>query len=515
MSEENQKPAVPAVPVPPQNTAPAAESAAPPQGTVPAAESAAQPQNTAPAAESAAQPQNTAPARRARYAPEHPLFSSEALRKLILPLIAEQLLLVTVGMADTVMVAGVGQAAVSGVSLVDQINQLLIQVFAALATGGAVVASQYLGRRETDGACRSARQLFYLTAALSCAIMVLCLALGEHLLAVVFGATDADVMANAVTYFWLSALSYPFIAVYNAGAALFRSMGNSRISLIASLIMNILNIGGNALLIFGFNMGVAGAAIASLVSRAVAAIMVIALLHTEKNPIRLTGLRHVHFEGGIVRSILRVGVPSGVENSMFHIGKLLVLSLVSTFGVTAIAANAVCNNIGSAVNIPGNAIGLSLITVVGQCVGAKDFPQARWYTRRMMIYAQVGMALTVGTVLLCLPWFVGIYALPPETTALSIEVARYFCVCTALFWPASFALPNTLRAAGDARFTMAVSMVSMWLCRVLMSYVLGVWMHMGLLGIWVAMTLDWVVRDIIFIARYRGKKWEQKRVITG
>ena len=300
-----------------------------------------------------------------------PLFSANDLKKLILPLIAEQFLAITVGMADTVMVSSVGEAAVSGISIVDQINTLLIQVFAALATGGAVVASQYLGRRERNHAVESAKQLYYVTLLLSLFIGVVCVVTNRGLLSFIYGRVEPDVMENAATYFWLSALSYPFIALYNAGAALFRSMGNSKVSLYASLGMNVINIGGNALLIYGLHWGVAGAAAASLLSRLAAAVMVTVLLLNPGHPIYLHELHKPTFHPGMVKSILRIGIPTGLENGMFQVGKLLVAGMITTYGTAAIAANAVCNNVTSMNNIPASAIGLAAVTVVGRCVGAR------------------------------------------------------------------------------------------------------------------------------------------------
>ena len=413
-------------------------------------------------------------------------------------MVLEQLLLVTVGMADTVMVSTVGEAAVSGISLVDQVNVLLIQIFAALATGGAVVASQYLGRRDRENACRSAKQLVYATFGMAVAIGALVLVLNRHILRLVFGNVEPDVMQAAETYFWLSALSYPMLALYNAGAALFRSMGNSRISLFASLIMNVINIGGNALLIYGLNWGVAGAATATLASRTVAGLMMMLLLRNRDNPIFLERLFHPEWNGGILKSILRVGVPNGLENGMFQIGKLLVAGLITTFGTSAIAANAICNNVGSMSNIPGSAIGLAMITVVGQCVGAKDYQQARHYTKTLLA-----------------PYLVGFYAMPQTTTDLALSVLQVNCVVTVLIWPSSFTLPNALRAAGDARFTMVTSMVSMWVFRIGMSYVLGAWLGMGLFGVWTAMQIDWAVRSLVFGVRFLGHKWEKARVLEG
>lgn len=441
------------------------------------------------------------------------LFTGPQLRALILPLIAEQFLAVTVGMADTMMVSTVGQAAVSGISLVDQINMLLIQIFAALATGGAVVASQYLGRRDRENAVASAKQLFYVVLACSTVVAAAAVIFNRHILHAIFGNVEPAVMEAAETYFWLSALSYPFLAVYNAGAALFRSMGNSKISLVASLIMNVINIGGNAILIYGFGMGVAGAAVASLVSRMTAAFIVVGLLMNREQPIYLDRLLHPCWRGGLVKSILRVGVPTGFENGIFQIGKLLVAGLIASYGTTAIAANAVCNNILSIPNIPGSAIGLAAVTVVGRCVGAGDSAQARGYTKLLVKLSYLAMTLVSVLVLLASPWLVGFYAMPAETTQLATTVINFVCLGAILFWTPSFMLPQALRAAGDAKFTMVVSMVSMWTFRVGASIVLGTWLGWGLIGVWTAMVLDWVVRMIAFGLRFKGQAWLRKKVI--
>lgn len=445
-------------------------------------------------------------------APDGLRFSNHDLVVLIGPLVLEQLLVVTVGMADTMMVSVNGEWAVSGISLVDQINTLIIQVFAALATGGAVVASQYLGRRDADSASASARQLIYAMTALSVCIAVPILIWNGHILTFVFGKAEPAVMQAAETYFWLSALSYPFIGVYNAGAALFRSMGNSRVSLFASFIMNVINIGGNAILIFGFHMGVAGAAIASLASRAAAAALIVWLLVSQHNPIHLRGILRVRLDGGLLRSILTVGIPSGIENGMFQVGKLLVASLITSFGTAAITANAICNNIAAFSNIPGSAMGLAMITVIGQCVGAKDFDQARYYVRKLMLVSFLGVVTMSAVIFFASPPLIEVYQ-PSETTyELALTVLRFYCVCC-LWWVPSFTMPNALRAASDAKFTMGVSMVSMWLFRVAFSYVLGSWFDMGLFGVWAAMVIDWAVRAVCFTLRYRSGKWQNARVI--
>lgn len=441
-------------------------------------------------------------------------WTNRALWLLIWPLMIEQLLAVTIGMVDTVMVASVGEAAVSGVSLVDSINILIIQLFSALATGGAVVASQYLGRRQAQQASVAARQLVYSVLALCLGIMVVVLALRLPLLRLIYGNIEPSVMAAAQTYFWLSAISYPFIGLYNAGAALFRSMGNSRVSMLTALLVNLLNIGGNALFIYGLGWGVAGAALSTLISRAVAAVVIIGLLlRRSTQPLSLRGLFRVRLDFPMIRSILKIGVPNGLENSMFHIGKILVARIVSTFGTAAIAGNAIAVVLATIGNIPGGAIGMALITVVGQCVGAKDYGGARRYTKKMMFIAHISMGIMDVLMLVLAKPILAMFGLSAEATTLAFWCVVIHCSASAIFWPPSFALPSALRAAGDARYTMLASMFSMWVFRIGFSFLFAYGFGWGLYGVWLAMVLDWIVRDVFFIARWRGNKWQQKHLL--
>lgn len=445
--------------------------------------------------------------------PQQKLFSRQMLRKLIVPLIIEQFLAMAVGMADTVMVTSSGEAAVSGISLVDSINILLIQIFSALATGGAVVVSQYLGRQEHKNARTAAKQLIYTSTLLSLILMTVALVFQKGILQLVFGSIEADVMENALTYFWLSAVSYPFLAIYNSIAALYRSMGNSKISMLTSLLMNVVNIGGNAILIFGCGWGVAGAATASLASRALAAGVMLILIRNHDNMIYVDGLLHFEYKPQMVKSIMKVGIPNGLENGMFQIGKLMVQGLIVLFGTSAIAANAIVNSVTSVINVPGLAIGLAMITVIGQCVGADAYDQAAYYTRRLMglIYAAMA-AMNLIIFVLAYP-LVGMFNLSPEATTLAIQILQIFCVVNALLWPIAFPFANVLRAAGDAKFTMIASVISMWIFRIGFSYILAQGFNMGLQGVWYAMYIDWAVRAVIFWFRYRSGRWKTKRVI--
>ena len=446
--------------------------------------------------------------------PINPLFTRQALVALLLPLIAEQALSVTIGLADTLMVSSVGEAAVSGVSLVDSFNTLMIQVMSALATGGAVVTSQYIGHQEPKNAKAAAAQILFVLASFSLVVAAV-VVVGRHaILRGIFGAIDADVMDYAETYFLLSALSYPFIGLYNAGAALFRAQGNSKISMLSSLVMNVINIGGNAVLIYGFGMGVLGAALASLVSRAVSCLVVLWLLQRPGCPLRVDGLRALAPDGGLIRRILRVGIPAGIENGMFQIGKLSVSSLTSTLGTAAIAANAVANTASTFLNIPANAVGMAALTVVGQCLGAGEKEQAVYYSRRLLLTAYCGAwVMNLSAFLFANRFVISLFNLSPEAQTMALQVMVWFNFVSLFFWPSSFTLPNILRAAGDARFTMAVSILSMWVFRVGFCYVMVLGFHGRLLSIWMGMFLDWVFRSLCFFVRFARGRWMEQSVI--
>ena len=446
--------------------------------------------------------------------PINPLFTRQALVALLLPLIAEQALSVTIGLADTLMVSSVGEAAVSGVSLVDSFNTLMIQVMSALATGGAVVTSQYIGHREPKNAKAAAAQILFVLASFSLVVAAV-VVVGRHaILRGIFGSIDADVMRYAETYFLLSALSYPFIGLYNAGAALFRAQGNSKISMLSSLVMNVINIGGNAVLIYGFGMGVLGAALASLVSRAVSCLVVLWLLQRPACPLRVDGLRALAPDGGLIRRILRVGIPAGIENGMFQIGKLSVSSLTSTLGTAAIAANAVANTASTFLNVPANAVGMAALTVVGQCLGAGEKEQAVYYSRRLLLTAYCGAwVMNLSAFLFANRFVISLFNLSPEAQTMALQVMVWFNFVSLFFWPSSFTLPNILRAAGDARFTMAVSILSMWVFRVGFCYVMVLGFHGRLLSIWMGMFLDWVFRSLCFFVRFARGRWMEQSVI--
>ena len=431
------------------------------------------------------------------------MFTRTQLIKLLAPLIVEQILTVLVGMADVVMVAAVGEAAVSGVSLVDSISILIIQIMGAMATGGAVVYSQYLGKRQVRDAGTAAGQLVFVTLAISLGVTAVALAGNRRLLSAIFGQVEREVMDNAQTYFLITAMSYPFIGLYNACAALFRSMGNAKVSMFTSLVMNGINITGNAVCVFGLKMGVAGVAYPTLVSRMTAAVLIFVLLQNRHNEIRISGLKALKPHSGMIRTILSVGIPGGLENGMFQFGKIFLQSLVSSLGTASIASYAVACNLVTLLYLPGNALGLGLITIVGQCVGAGKPREAMHYTKVLLavnylILAVLSTAMFFGTDLL-----VSFYNLSPEAAAISHVLLQAHCVAMIL-WPAAFTLPNALRAALDARFTMAVSVFSMWAFRIGFAYLFVYLFDLGVPGVWYGMFIDWVFRALVFAGRFAG-----------
>ena len=437
------------------------------------------------------------------------LFSRKDLVRLIIPLIVDQFLQVAVGLSDSIMVARVGEAAVSGVSLVDTVMLLIINIFTALATGGAVIAGQYLGRKDPKTGCEATAQLFNFTFLFSIFIMILGY-LGQNLILYhVFGKIEADVMKDSRTYLLIVLSSIPMIAMYNAGAAIFRAMGNSNVAMKTSLLMNSINVFGNALLIFGFHRGVEGVAIPTVVSRGVACVVILILLNNQKHELHILHPYPFRIKWNVLKKILYIGIPNGLENSMFQLGKIAVLSLVSGLGTASLAANAVGNNIANFAILPGMSFGFALLTVCAQCVGAGDFEQVKYYTKHMMRVEYLCLIASNLIVILALPFILSVYNLSDEAAQYANDIILYHAACVVTIWPLSFTLPNTLRAAADVKVTMVLSIISMWVFRFGFSYLLAIEFHMGIFGVWVAMTIDWLVRGIFFVCRYRSGRWQK------
>ncbi|MCY7008958.1 MATE family efflux transporter [Fusobacterium simiae] len=441
------------------------------------------------------------------------LFSNRDLWLLFVPLVIEQGLEYIVGLADSIMVANVGEAAVSGVSLVDSVMALFISIFTALATGGGVVIGQYLGSKNYNKAKLSVNQFVKFTLYFSIVIMLLIYFLKSFILNSLFGQISPEVKEAADIYFMIVTLSIPFLAMYNCGAAVFRTIGNSKLPMKIMLYMNILNVIGNAILVFGFKMGVAGVAIPTLVSRVGAAIIVLLLARNKKNELYIIGFFKEKFNLEMVKKILSIGLPFGLENGMFYLGRLIVLSVVSLFGTASIAANAVGGTINMFEVLPGVAINLGLAVVISKCVGAGDFAQAKYYKKKVEWIMRITFVLSTIVVVGLMPLLMKIYNLSQEATRLVWIIVVSHGVMMILIWSKSFMLPVVFRSAGDAKFPMITSTFSMIVFRIVFAYVFSLYFGMGMIGTWVAMYVDWIFRTITYMIRYRKGTWMRYKIV--
>ena len=445
--------------------------------------------------------------------PEGYLYSNKALLALFIPLLIEYGLEFFMGFADSVMVASLGEAAISGVSLVDFLVQLLIFSFSALGTGGAVVAGQYLGNNQIKKAQDSATQLVWFSTILSTVLMLLVLVLREFLIGLLFGQIDADVWAISEMYLYFMALSIPFLAIYNAGAAIFRTTNNASLPMKILLVCDVLNVIGNAVCIYYLGWDVRGVAIPTVIARALAAFLILYFVVDDDYKLHIKKTLKHKFDFVILRKVLQVGIPYGVENGLFQLGRVLVLSIVSTFGTMAIAANSVGYAIGIFSVLPGFAINLGLTAVISNCVGANDYEQARYYNKKVLIIVVISHIIVNAIIIAALPLIIGIYNLSPDTAAMASEMVIWHGIFAIIIWPLSFTLPATFRGAGDSKSVMYISLAVMFACRIGLSYVIADWMGIGVFGTWIAMFVDWYVRAGIYVYRYFSNKWTEYRVV--
>ena len=441
------------------------------------------------------------------------MFSNRMLRRLLIPLIIEQVLTSLVGTVDTMMVSNLGSAAISGVSLVDSINKLILFLFTALGTGGAIVCAQYLGRGDKNNSNRAGQQVLISALALGVLTGAVCFALRRELLHLIFGQVEADVMTSAETYFLITSLSYPFVALFNASSALYRAAGNTRLPMVVSVASNGLNVIGNSILMFVFDMGVAGAAISTLASFIVAAVVMLAFQRRPGQQIEVGRLTALRPDWRVILLVLSIGLPTGVENAMFQFGKLMVQSTVSTLGTTAIAANAVVTVLEYMSSMPSTAIGTGLMTVAGQCIGAGELDEAKYNIKKLTLWGSLVLVAANWLIFgLTFP-VVKLAGMEAAPARLAIEVMLVISIVKPFLWPLSFLPINGMRAAGDVKFGMIVSTVSMWVFRVGLTTVLCRFLGVGLIGIWCGYFADWLVRSVVFSLRYVSGRWTRHQVI--
>ncbi|WP_154826420.1 MATE family efflux transporter [Clostridium butyricum] len=441
------------------------------------------------------------------------MFSNESLKKLIIPIFMDQILIIIASIIATMMISYAGEAAVSAVSLIDMINMLLINVLAALTAGGAVIVSQYIGFRDKNKSCIAASQLFTIATIISIGIMGFVFIFHKPLSKILFGNVDHNVMNLAITYFVIYSISYPFLSIYDSGAALFRSIGNSRVPMIVSIAMNAINIVGNAIGIFVFNAGVVGIAISIIISRAFAALVMVYLSLNKKNKVFISFSQIFTIKRDMIIKILNIAIPNGIENGIVQLGRILLISIIALFGTDQIAANGITNSLVMISISFATAMNIAIVSVIGQCVGAGDYAQADFYTKKLLKITYIGTIVISLAEILLLPWILNLYTLSAEVTNLTyILVIIHNCLAI-IFWPLSFTLPNSLRASGDVRFTMIVSISSMFILRISFGYILGIIFNLGVIGVWLAMGADWMLRSIIYVLRFKNGKWREFKVI--
>lgn len=430
---------------------------------------------------------------------------------LLLPLMIEQILNSFMGTADTIMITTSGAAAISAVSLVDSINVMVVLIFSAMATGGAILCSQYLGHKNAEKAVYAGKQLILCVTFVSAVGTLALILLRTQILSLIFGSVEEEVMRNSEVYFFITALSYPFIALYNSGAAIFRSDGNSRLPMTVSTISNVLNIAGNAVLIFGFKLGVAGAALSTLGSRVFSALVILIFLKRTKQQIRIDRY-FVKPDFPVISKILGIGIPTGIENGMFQFGKLAIQSSVSTLGTAAIAANALTSVLESFSSQAPIGIGIGLMTLAGQAVGADDTELAKKYIRKLTFFAFIAVTLSSLAVIAAVKPLTVISGMEADVALLAIHLSVFVHIIKPFAWSWSFIPAYGMRAAGDVKFSMTLSSITMWTCRVALTTFLIRGMGTGPIGVWIGMSTDWAIRSVLFIIRFRSGRWLRHKI---
>ena len=450
------------------------------------------------------------------------MFSGKSIAKIIIPLVLQNILVITIGLVDSIMVSSRGESAYAGVSLVSSLDTLQITLFSSIAAGGSIVLAQSMGRGDRKSTCEAAKQLLYVTTAVAVFISAVVLILRNPILHILFGKAEASVISNAIAYFSIIVISFPFLAIEYGISSIFRAQGDSMISLKISLFMNVINIGGNAVLIYGADLGARGAALATLLSRMIGATLMLIIVHNQKRFIYIEKLLHYRPSKDTIKAILSFGIPNGIEDALFQFGRVMTSSLVSSLGTVAIAANAAALSLANFQYNAGNAVKSTLLTVVGRCIGAKELGQAKKYTKQLLV---IGYSIIISVaVLLCLfsSPLLRLFNLSAEATQTARQLLFYHVAVSVFIWAIAFCLPSAFRAASDVRFTMVVSVVCMWVFRVALAYILAretvsvfglcsfSGANLGVMGVWVAMTIDWVVRAAIFLWRFLSGKWLSK-----
>ena len=441
------------------------------------------------------------------------MFTNKDLRNLIIPLFIEQFLLMFVGIADTFVVSFSSEADVSGVSLVTSFNTVLIFLFTALSSGGAVIISQYIGNKQDKKASRSAGQLLMISAVISVIMTVLIMVFHKQLLHLLFGKIEQDVMDACDIYLLITTLSLPALAIYDAGTALCRSIRKTNVTMYISLVSNIINVIGNCIGVFWLHLGAAGVAYPSLISRLLSAVAITVFCFGRKNEVRYKMADIFCWDGQLLKKVMGIALPNGVENGVHQLVKVALSSMVALFGTYQIAANGVAQSIWSLASIMGLAMAPVYTTVIGQCMGAGDIKSANFYFKKLNNITLVLSVIWNALIFAITPLILKYSAISTQAKDLVIWLVLINNIFNGLAYPYAGSLGNGLRAAGDVKFTMIVSITLTIAARLFFSALFGMWLGWGVIGVAIGMSIDLVFRGAIFIWRYKSQKWTEFKLI--
>lgn len=439
-----------------------------------------------------------------------PAKERELLIKLFWPALIEQGLTIMIGIVSTMMVSNVGAYAVSGVNLVDQINFLVFSVFNALATGATVVIAQYIGASKADKAGDTASQSVLICTASAALLGILTIAFGKPVLSLLYGSADPQVLKAGYLYMIFSGISYPFLGLYTASAGIMRASGNTRSPMITSALSNLVNIVVASILIFGAGLGVLGVSIAMLLARITSGIMSYIISLKSHGPVPFSGIAN-RFEWAVLAPIFKVGVPAGIDALIFQGARIFMGVLMSEMGTLALQANAIGNSLFGLLSLPGTAIQIVTITIVGQVYGAGQYRSAKKLMLKLCLYSSVAQLLIYIPFLPLLDTLIKLYGPAQETIALVKKIIYSACIMIPFAWPFSFILPQALRSVGDAKSTMYISIISLILLRVAGSWFFGKYLNWGVIGIWTGMYLDWIGRSVGFLLRTTLNFWNGRK----
>ena len=441
-------------------------------------------------------------------------YSTRDILKMMWPLLTEQFLQLVVGLADAMIGSHAGEAAISGISLVATIYAVFLFAFNALGVGGSVIISQYLGSGQEKKADETGAQLYRLSALFSIICMVITLIFGRTILHGLYWKVTPEVMQAAETYLYILSFSLPLNALYNAGAAIFKSNGLTRTTMYITVGINLINIVGDLLGVFVLHAGVAGVAWPTTISWGVAMAVITWLCMQKKAGKTTLRLSEVLRRDPVIeKQILSVAIPNVVENSLFQASKVVLAGVIATFGTTQLAANGIGQTIWNLSAMIGLAVGAVYTTVIGHTTGAGDMEASEYYLYKLTRITVVLSTLWNLALTLSLPLYMDFYSTTPEVRALVISTTVLHNIFTAFVSPLAQSMPCGFKAAGDVRYPMVTSLVCTCGIRVAFTFLLGVWLQMGLMGYMWAMCIDWSVKAVLMVIHAARGSWKNKQII--